>query len=288
MLSLSSLIDFLLSLLRDEDAQAEFDRDPQAMLARHNLDGVTAQDVRDVQPMLADCDGVSYRGSSDGGGSSGGGYSGGGSYSAAGYSGAGHSGGGHPSYQHDDDPVRVIHHVQKSHHVEREVIVKHENHYTTQEIEYKQYNTELHYTDNSVHVAEGGVYIKDSFNQDNDGIDLKDADLVDSNIVIGDENAVENIAVTTEETTTVTDSFNEDDSETVVVVDSGNDNSTTVQDTPAEPVEETVEEIVAVVPADSSASVQQAPVESVNDSYSGSAADSASSAPEPAVDPAAA
>ena len=58
MLSLSSLIEFLLDLLRDEATQAEFARDPQAMLAAHGLAGVTAQDIRDAQPMLADVDGV--------------------------------------------------------------------------------------------------------------------------------------------------------------------------------------------------------------------------------------
>lgn len=253
MLSLSSLIDFLLSLLRDEDAQAEFERDPQAMLARHNLDGVTAQDIRDVQPMLADCDGVSYRGG--GGDRDGGGYSGGGR------DGGGHSG-GHRSYSDDDDPVRVIHHVQKSHHVEREVVVvKQENHHTTQEIEYKQYNSEFHYTDNSVHVADGGTYIKDSYNQDNDGVDLKGADLEDSNVVVGEDNTVDNTVVTTEETTTVTESFNEDNSEDFIAVDSGNDNSV---------------------------SVQQAPAESVNGSYDSVAPATASAEPEAFDDPSAA
>lgn len=220
MLSLSSLIDFLLSLLRDEDAQAEFERDPQGVLARHNLDGVTAQDIRDVQPMLADCDGVSVRGSRD--------------HDGGGHSGAQHTG-AYRSYQDDDDPVRVIHHVQNTHHVEREVVVRHENH-TTQEIEYKQYNTEFNYIDNSVHVADGGTYIRDSYNQDNDGVDLKGADIEDSNVVVGDENSVGNTQVTTEETTTVTESFNEDSSEDFVVVDSGNDNSTSVQHSTVESI----------------------------------------------------
>ncbi|MHA6785483.1 IniB N-terminal domain-containing protein [Pseudonocardia saturnea] len=226
MLSLSSLIDFLLSLLRDEDAQAEFERDPQGVLARHNLDGVTAQDVRDVQPMLADCDGVSFRGSRD---HDGGGYSGGAHHSGAHHSGA------QRSYQNDDDPVRVIHHVQNTHHVEREVVVRHQNH-TTQEIEYKQYNTEFNYTDNSVYVADGGTYIQDSYNQDNDGVDLKGADIEDSSVVVGNENSVGNTQVTTEETTTVTESFNEDSSEDFVVVDSGNDNSTSVQQSTVESI----------------------------------------------------
>ena len=58
MLSLSSLIEFLLDMLRDEATQAEFERDPSGSLAARGLSGVTAQDVRDVQPMLADVGGV--------------------------------------------------------------------------------------------------------------------------------------------------------------------------------------------------------------------------------------
>jgi hypothetical protein len=212
MFSLSSLIDFLLGLLRDEDARAEFERDPQAVLARHDLSGVTAQDVRDVQPMLADCDGVSYGGS---GGGDGGGH-----------------GGGWSSRGHDDDPVRVIHHVTRTHTVERE-------HHGggdhgggdsyTQNVEYKQYTNEFHYTDNSVYVEEGGTYVRDSFNQDNDGVDNKGGLIEDSTVVNGDGNTAGN----TTETTVVQDSYNEDASETVVIVDSGNDasdDSTTVTD----------------------------------------------------------
>ncbi|GAA3246514.1 hypothetical protein GCM10017691_54650 [Pseudonocardia petroleophila] len=209
MLSLSSLIDFLLGLLRDEDAQAEFARDPQGVLARHDLSGITAQDVRDVQPMLADCDGVSYRG---------GGHDG------------GHGGGGHRGYAHDDDPVRVIHHVTRSHTAEREVVREHhDGPSVTTNIEYKQYTNEFHYTDNSVYVEEGGTYVRDSFNQDNDGVDNKGGLIDDSTVVVGDDNTAGN----TTETTVVQDSYDEDASETVVIVDSLNDasdSSTTVTD----------------------------------------------------------
>lgn len=210
MLSLSSLIDFLLGLLRDEDAQAEFARDPQGVLARHDLSGITAQDVRDVQPMLADCDGVSYRGGGDHGGG---------------------GGGGHRGHSYDDDPVRVIHHVTRSHTTEREVVREqhHDSPSITNNIEYKQYNNEFHYTDNSVYVEDGGTYVRDSFNQDNDGVDNKGGVIEDSTVVNGDDNTAGN----TTETTTVQDSYNEDSSETVVIVDSLNDasdNSTTVTD----------------------------------------------------------
>ena len=59
MLSLSSLIEFLLDMLRDPATQNDFARDPNATLAARGLSGVTAQDIQDVQPLLADHTGVS-------------------------------------------------------------------------------------------------------------------------------------------------------------------------------------------------------------------------------------
>jgi hypothetical protein len=53
-LSLSQIIDYLLSLMRDEQARAEFDQDPNASLAAAGLEGATAQDVRDAQLVMSD------------------------------------------------------------------------------------------------------------------------------------------------------------------------------------------------------------------------------------------
>jgi len=61
MLSVSSLLDFLMRLLRDEDAAVEFERDPEGMLARNGFDNVCGQDVRDAGSMLADDRSVSMR-----------------------------------------------------------------------------------------------------------------------------------------------------------------------------------------------------------------------------------
>ena len=58
MLSLSSLIEFLLDMMRDPATQNDFARDPNATLAARGLSGVTAQDIHDVQPLLADHKGV--------------------------------------------------------------------------------------------------------------------------------------------------------------------------------------------------------------------------------------
>jgi len=218
MLSISSLIEFLINLLRDDAAQAEFARDPQAVLAKHGLANVTAQDVCDARPILADVAGVRpHRQHHDNDG-------GGGSqhhHHQAQHHQAQHQH-QHQSKQHHDDPVREIHHVVNNHSVDREVIVKHN---TTQNT-YNEYNNHFSYTDNSI---TADTVIQDSFNQDNDGVDNKGGIINDSNVANGDQTDVGN----SEETTTVEDSFNEETTDTTVIVDSGNDssdNSTTVTD----------------------------------------------------------
>lgn len=54
MTSLPALIDFLMSLMRDEKTQLDFERDPDGVLADKELAGVTADDVRDAQLMMSD------------------------------------------------------------------------------------------------------------------------------------------------------------------------------------------------------------------------------------------
>jgi hypothetical protein len=61
MLSVSTLIDFLMNLMRDEDAKEAFDQDPQGTLTRHGLDDVSGQDVRDARLIMADNGGVRPR-----------------------------------------------------------------------------------------------------------------------------------------------------------------------------------------------------------------------------------
>jgi hypothetical protein len=64
----SDIIDFLLRLLGDDAARAEFEEDPQATLAAAGLEGVSAQDIRDARLQLADSGAVSA--TDDGAGSS--------------------------------------------------------------------------------------------------------------------------------------------------------------------------------------------------------------------------
>jgi hypothetical protein len=82
MTSISSLIDFLMGLMRDDNTKREFAADPDSMMAEKGLSGVTAQDVRDARLIMADDGGARPRpdaGSHDGGygGGHGGGYGGG-------------------------------------------------------------------------------------------------------------------------------------------------------------------------------------------------------------------
>ena len=59
MLAFSDIIDFLLRLMSDEEAQAQFDQDPQGTLQQAGLEGVTADDIRDGRLQLADSGAVS-------------------------------------------------------------------------------------------------------------------------------------------------------------------------------------------------------------------------------------
>ena len=68
MVAFSDIIDFLLNLLSDETARAEFDQDPQGSLEQAGLEGVTAADIRDARLQLADSGAVSA--TDDGRGSS--------------------------------------------------------------------------------------------------------------------------------------------------------------------------------------------------------------------------
>jgi hypothetical protein len=203
-LSLSSLIEFLLDMLRDEATKAEFERDPSGTLAARGLSGVTAQDVRDVQPMLADVGGV-QRVAHDGGHASARTYDGGGRHDDGGGR-HGDGGGRHGGGEHHD-AVREIHHVTH----EYEVVRPHVTHVTHEHTHnsYAEFST-----DNSIHVEEGGTYIDDSFNQDNDGVDNKggviDGGTVGGRDVVGSGNETD--------TTTIEGSY--DDS--LEVDDSGN------------------------------------------------------------------
>ncbi|GGU16327.1 IniB N-terminal domain-containing protein [Lentzea flava] len=87
---LSTLIDFLMNLLRDDDAKKAFDENPDSELKKAGLNGVTGQDVRDARLIMADSGAVRARGAER-------------------------------SSSHDDDPVREIHHTTHEYVVEKPV-----------------------------------------------------------------------------------------------------------------------------------------------------------------------
>ena len=60
-----ALIEFILSLLRDPAAAAEFENDPDGTLARNGLTGVCAADVQAVRPVVIDHPQVSVRSAPD-------------------------------------------------------------------------------------------------------------------------------------------------------------------------------------------------------------------------------
>src|SRR3954469_2965416 len=145
-------------MMRDPTTQNAYARDPNATLAARGLSGVTAQDVHDVQPLLADHQGVTA--------------SAGGAHAARSTTldhphSHGHSA-GYGGHHSGPDPSPAIDHITNTYEVDHSTVVRN----VTQE--YKQYATYKTYvTDNSVHADHGSTVIQDSFNQDNDGIDLK-------------------------------------------------------------------------------------------------------------------
>jgi hypothetical protein len=195
MLDVSSLIEFLLKLLRDDAAQAEFVRDPQTALAQAGLSGVTTQDICDAQPVLADTTGVVVH---------------------------------HPPAHHHD-PVHQIKHVINTHTVDKQLIVKHD---APQYNTYNEYNQHYSYTDNSIHAD---TAIVDSFNQDNDGVDNKGGVIDHSNVANGDQTDVGNSQETTvlddslntdaHHDTAIVDSGNDSSDNSTAVANSGNDSS---------------------------------------------------------------
>ncbi|MGH3585767.1 MAG: IniB N-terminal domain-containing protein [Pseudonocardia sp.] len=51
---MQAIIDFLLSVMRDPQARAEFEQNPTAAMSSAGIEGATAQDVRDAQLQMAD------------------------------------------------------------------------------------------------------------------------------------------------------------------------------------------------------------------------------------------
>ena len=218
MLSVSSLIEFLLNLLRSEAAQAEFVADPEGTLSRHGLDGLCGQDVRDVQPLLADHAAVHAKDPD-------------------------HHPVSHYQRGHDgqDDPVREIKHITEHYQVNH-VVVHDSDQYNFTYVDDRDTIVNVDDRDTTTIQADGDVtitdsfnedndvtVIEDSFNQDNDGVDNKDG-TIDDSAVVGDD--VED-SVNSEDTAVV-NSFTEDNDETTIDTPEQDTTEIAIEDSPTD------------------------------------------------------
>ena len=56
----STLLDFILNLLRDPETAEAFARDPQGTLEDHGLGDITSVDIEDIMPVLMDASPSSF------------------------------------------------------------------------------------------------------------------------------------------------------------------------------------------------------------------------------------
>ncbi|WP_028924388.1 IniB N-terminal domain-containing protein [Pseudonocardia acaciae] len=59
-MSSTSLLDWILSLLRDPDARADFQHDPDGYAAHHGFEGLSGADIHDALMLIADSGSASY------------------------------------------------------------------------------------------------------------------------------------------------------------------------------------------------------------------------------------
>jgi hypothetical protein len=155
-LALNDIIDFLLGLLRDPQARAAFEQDPQAALAEAGLDGATAQDVRDAQLQLAD-------------------------------SGLAEPDPGYSGYSGGDDPVREISHTTQ--HFQATSVVTVDDRDT---VIFQDSFNDITDNDTTIDVTDIDITAQDSFNtaEDNDVVAIQDNDVIteDNDVVAIQDN----------------------------------------------------------------------------------------------------
>lgn len=203
--TISSLIDFLMALLGDEELADDFRADPDGVLARYGLDSTCGEDIRDAQPMVADQVGV-------------------------------HAVGGHPSFAGGDDPVAEISVITRHYDVTTGPTTNEYNYYYVDDqdiiITVDDRDTINIHSEGDLTITDSFnedndiTVIEDSFNQDNDGVDNKGGSIDDS-VVTGDDmadsvNSDDDASLTGSHNTTVTQT---DQSTDTTVDDSFNDNT---------------------------------------------------------------
>lgn len=163
--TISSLIDFLMALLGDEELADEFRADPEGVLDRYGLDGTCGEDIRDAAPMVADQVGVQTVG-------------------------------GAPHFAGGDDPVAEISVLTRHYDVSTGPVTNEYNYYHVDDhdiiITVDDRDTINIHADGDLTITDSFnedndiTVIEDSFNQDNDGVDNKGGSIDDS-VVAGDD-----------------------------------------------------------------------------------------------------
>ena len=145
MVAFSDIIDFLVRLLTDDAARAQFEQDPQGSLEQAGLEGVSAQDIRDARLQLADSGAVS---AVDDGGDS--------------------------DYPDGDDPVREIGYTTQHYVADENVDVDDAGHADLNLVD--RGSTVVTIDDRDTiffqSISDDDVTITDSFNQDNSDDDF--------------------------------------------------------------------------------------------------------------------
>lgn len=133
-MTLTEIIDFLVGLLSDDNARAEFEQDPQGALEQAGLAGVSGQDVRDARLQLAD-DGA-VRATDDGSGS---------------------------SYPGGDDPVQEINYTTRHYAVDSDLAVDRDGY----DVSFVDQSTTVVTIDDR-----DTILVNDAFNTDNSTTDI--------------------------------------------------------------------------------------------------------------------
>lgn len=198
--TISSLIEFLMALLGDEELADDFRADPEGVLDRYGLDSTCGEDIRDAAPMVADQVGV-------------------------------HAVGGHPRFAGGDDPVAEISVITRHYDVTTGPVTHEYNYYYVDDqdlvITVDDRDTITIHSEGDLTITDSFnedndiTVIQDSFNQDNDGVDNKGGSIDDS-VVTGDDMSD---SVNSDDDTTLTESHNATVTETDLSSDTTADGS---------------------------------------------------------------
>jgi hypothetical protein len=180
--TISSLIEFLMALLGDEELQADFQADPEGVLDQYGLDGTCGEDIRDAGPMVADQVGV--------------------------------HGSGLPRFAGGDDPVHEISVLTRHYDVTIRPTTNEYNIFYVDDrdliITVDDRDTISIHSDGDLTITDSFnedndiTVIEDSFNQDNDGVDNKGG-TIDHSVVTGDDMSS---SMNSDDDTTLIDSHN--------------------------------------------------------------------------------